>query len=488
MREVEHRLLRRTARLPLAVIVAAGAGSTCLLVAQAWLLAHVVTAGFLGRSGVAPLAPQLVALAGAFAGRGALGWASEVAGVRAAASVKSRLRVEVAARLPSLRLTDVRTGELAQALAAGLDAIDGYCGRYLPQLVVAVVAPALIVAWALPRDPLSALILCVTAPLVPLFMALIGLAARDRTERRWRAMGILSAHFLDVVQGLATLRIFGRATAQEGAIRRVTDQHRAAAMATLRAAFLSTLALELAATLGTALVAVAIGLRLDAGRLRLEDGLAILVLAPEVYLPLRRLGAQFHASMEAFGPAERALGLLDQALPAGGTRTPDLRREEIAFEDVCFSYPGRGAVLEGVTFSLRPGEKVALTGSSGAGKTTLLSLLLGFDLPGRGQVTVGGVPLAQLSLAALRRQIGWMPQAPRLVPATLSTGERQRVALRRALDRRAPLLLLDEPTAGLDAAARRQLASELRGLRATALVATHDPELAASCDRQVMLR
>jgi thiol reductant ABC exporter CydD subunit len=390
--------------------------------------------------------------------------------------------------------------------------------------------PLAILAWIVPRDWVSAGIMLVTLPLVPVFMALVGLAARTRTERRWRALAILGGHFLDVLRGLPTLRVFGRAGAQEEAIARVAEQHRRATMSALRVAFLSSLVLELAATVSTALVAVAIGLRLAQGGMALETGLAVLVLTPEVYLPLRRLGTQFHAAMDALAPAERLFELLDTApVTAAGGSVPDLARDTIRLERVTVTRPGRGPVLAGADLVVRPGEHVALVGPSGAGKTTLLEVLLGFVSPERGRVTIGGRPLSDLSLAALRAQIGWVPQRPHLFAGTiadnvrfgdadaspaalaravalagldlpletpvgegggaLSAGQRQRVALARALVRRAPLLLLDEPTANLDPAAQAELGRWLRGqCDVTVILAVHSPLLAASADRVAELR
>ena len=513
------------------LLAAADAG---LLVAQAALLAHLVVGAFLRHHEVATLVPSLVLLPLVFLGRGVVVWLNELSGQARAAAVRSRMRTALCTRVLELGpawLAEERRGELATLLGEGVEALDAFYTRYLPQLVRATLVPVAILAWVLPRDWVSAAIMLVTLPLVPVFMVLVGLTAGARTERRWRALGILGGHFLDVLRGLPTLRVFNRARLQEAAIGQVTEQHRRATMSALRVAFLSSLVLELAATVSTALVAVAIGLRLAEGGMGLEAGLAILVLTPEVYLPLRRLGAQFHTSMEALAPAERIFEVLDTARGADleDGFVPDLTRDTIRFEGVTISRPERGVVLDGISLVVRPGEMVALTGPSGAGKTTLLYVLLGFLAPELGRVTIGGRPLGDVSMPLLRGQIGWVPQRPHLCAGTvadnilfgdpnaspaavtraaaevgldlaldtpvgeggsaLSAGQIQRVALARALVRRAPLLLLDEPTAHLDVRAQQDLVGCLNGLRGvTVILAVHNHRLAAAADRVVELR
>jgi thiol reductant ABC exporter CydD subunit len=535
VKPADLRLLRAHPATPrwLGFAVLLGFGGAALLIVQAALMGHVVASAFIGRTSLSKLALPLMLLGAAAAFRGALLWVAQLAGHRGAALVKSSLRMRLARRvldLPPGRIAEEQAGELANTLATGIDALDPYFSRYLPQLILAIAVPLLVIAWTVPHDLYAAVIMAVTAPLIPVFMVLIGQAAQARTQRQWRAMSFLSAHFLDVVQGLTTLRIFGRNHVQEESIRRSSEQYRRATMDVLRLAFLSSLVLELAATVSTALVAVAIGLRLVAGGLGLETGLTILILAPEVYVPLRRLGAEFHAGMDAFAPAERIFELLEQG--AGGTRPgrhlPNLTLDGIRLREVAFDY-GRGAGLGPTTFELNPGDKVALVGPSGSGKSTLINLLLGLIQAQEGAISVGGVPFDHVSVAGMRAQIGWVPQRPHLFSGTisdnirfgdpdasaaaiaraaddagldlplntevgeggrqLSAGQRQRVALARALVRRPCLLLLDEPAGNLDVPSQIRLAAHLMTLPdVTVLAAAHSPVLAARAERILELR
>jgi ATP-binding cassette, subfamily C, bacterial CydD len=539
MRAVDPRLLRhaRAARTSLLVTVLLGLVVTGLIVTQAALLARTLATAARG-TGTSALAGTLLLLLGVVLARGAAVYGGEAAALRAAARVKSQLRrklVRHCLRLAPAAPHGQRPGEIAAQATKGLDGLDPYFARYLPQLVLSVLVPVAVVVTVTAADWISGAVIACTLPLIPLFGALVGLHTKARTNRQWRLLAQLSGHFLDVVQGLPTLKAFGRAKYQEQVIARVTDEHRSATMATLRIAFLSSLVLELSAALATALVAVETGLRLLYGHLPYQTALLVLLLTPEAYLPLRAAAAQYHASAEGTAAAANVFAVLDappsaDALPSPAA-VPDLRSATIRLTGVAISHAGRhrGAV-DGLDMVIRPGELVLLTGASGAGKSSLLRLLLKFTGPSSGTVRVGDADLAAIPAEPWRAQLAWVPQHPRLFEgsvadnialgrpgassaaiedaarlagaaafiaalphgydtpldeqaARLSAGERQQLALARAFLRDAPLLLLDEPTAHLAPAAAAAITAAIRGPLAwrTIIVATHqDLGLAAS--------
>lgn len=536
MRPLDPRLLRYArATVPyLAGCAGIGTATGVLLLLQAGLLADVVSRAFLAGAGLDDVRASLVLLAVVTLARAALGWLQEAVAHEAAARVKSTLRRRLLAHIVALGpawLTGQRSGALTTLAVRGVDALDAYFARYLPQLVLAVTVPVLVLARLLGADPVSAVIVAVTLPLVPVFMALVGLTTQQRSARRWRALAVLAHHFADVVAGLPTLRVFGRARAQAAAVHRVTESYRRESLGALRSAFLSALVLELLTTLSVALVAVGVGLRVVEGRLDLATGLLVLLLAPEAYLPLRRVGAHFHASVDGLAAAEEVFAVLETPLPVRGTwPVPDLRTAVLRVEGVTVHVDGRARpALDGAWLEVRPGEIVALTGPSGCGKSTLLSVLLGFRAPDGGRVRVGDVDLADVDVEAWRRRVGWVSQRPSLFAGTvadnvrlgtpsatdadvvaalrdagaadlepdlpvgdagdcLSAGQRRRVAIARALVRRPALLLLDEPTAGLDAATEAAVLHALRHRAVTTLVVAHRPAVLTAADRAITLR
>ena len=538
MKAVDPRLFRQAgpARAYLAVTITLGLTGAVLILLQADLLSRLL-AGAARGTGVAALAGTLGWLAAVLAGRAIAAGGGEAAALRAAAVVKSRLRRRVSAHALTLGpewLTGQRAGEITTLATKGLDGLDAYFARYLPQLVLAVAVPVAVLARVAAADWISAVIIAATLPLIPLFAVLIGWHTQAQTRKQWLLLGRLGGHFLDVVAGLPTLKLFGRAKAQADVIEEVTGAHRAATMATLRVAFLSALVLEVTAALATALVAVEIGLRLLGGHVSYQTALLVLLLTPEAYLPLRNAGAQFHASTEGTAAAQRAFEILDTPPPAGqdeprvvpAPRTSaDGRREDIVLEGVTVAYPGRGRpALDDISLTIRPGDYVVVTGASGAGKSSLLAVLLRFATPVSGTVSVGGADLARIPADRWRQQIAWVPQQPHLFAATvaanialgqpgarrqdivaaarlagadefirrldhgydtalteggrtLSAGQRQKIALARAFLRRAPILLLDEPTAHLDPASARHLLSVIQTGQAgrTVVLVTHQP-------------
>lgn len=535
MRPLDPRLLSyAVATRPfLVATVLLGLLGAVAAIAQAELLSDVISRAFLAGAGLSALAAALVALALVLTARAALGWLGETVAHRASALARSQLRTRLVAhalRLGPRWLSGQRSGELATLTTRGLDALDPYFARYLPQLVLAAVVPVAVVGWILTTDPLSAVIIAATLPLVPLFMALVGWHSRARTERQWRRLTRLGHHFLDVVTGLPTLRAFGRAGAQREAIERTSDAHRHATLDTLRITFLSSLVLELLATLSVALVAVSVGLRLLFGELDLQTALLVLILAPEAYLPLRALGTHFHASTEGLAAAQDAFAVLETEPQVPGGRRPPPSRPAIRIRGL--GVDGRGGpVLDRLDLDLPAGRTVGLVGPSGSGKSTVLDVLLGFARADRGTVLIGGdhegdqdaVPLTELDLDAWRAQIAWVPQRPWLCAGTvadairlgapqagdaavaaaaatvrldvalnrmigpggagLSTGQQRRVALARALVTDRPVLLLDEPTEGVDEATERAMVDALITAAdgRTVLLVTHRPEVLRCC-------
>jgi ATP-binding cassette subfamily C protein CydD len=537
VKPLDPRLLRYSAaaRGYLIVTVVLGLAATALILLQASLLAHLLAAAATG-TGTAVLAGSLGALALVLAARAAAGYGGEVTALRAAAAVKSQLRRRLTDHVVKLGPAWLcqspaghRSGEVTTLATRGLDALDPYFARYLPQLVLACVVPFAVLIRVGLADWISGVVIGVTLPLIPLFAILVGLHTKAVTRRQWRLLARLGGHFLDVVEGLPTLKLFGRAKPQAEEIGRVTGEYRKATMATLRVAFLSAFVLELAAALATALVAVEVGLRLLAGHMSYSTALLVLLLTPEAYLPLRAVGAQFHASTEGAAAAADVFAILDTPVPgraarASWSRPVDLRTDTIRLNGVRLAYPGRDrAALTDVNMTIRPGDQVTLTGPSGAGKSSLLALLLRFAEPVSGRIEAGGTDLAAIALDAWRRQIAWVPQDPHLFAASvaanialgdpeasreavaraaqaagaygfiadlpqgydteigerglrLSSGQRQQIALARAFLRDAPLLLLDEPAAHLDAATASRLEESLAALTAgrTVIRVSHD--------------
>ncbi|MFJ2743102.1 thiol reductant ABC exporter subunit CydD [Streptomyces sp. NPDC087440] len=541
MKPIDPRLLRyaRATRFFLGAVVVLGLAGAGLVVAQAMLIAEVVVGGFEDGLDSAGVLTPLILLAVVAAGRALVAWLTELAAHRASAAVKSELRgrlLERAAGLGPGWLGGQRVGSLVALATRGVDALDDYFSRYLPQLGLAVVVPVAVLARIVTEDWVSAAIIVVTLPLIPVFMILIGWATQSRMDRQWKLLSRLSGHFLDVVAGLPTLKVFGRAKAQAEQIRAITGEYRRATMKTLRIAFLSSFALELLATLSVALVAVTIGMRLVHGELDLYTGLVILILAPEAYLPLRQVGAQYHAAAEGLAAAEEIFEVLETELPEGGSGDAPAGGA-LRVEGVTVRHEGRSAAsLESASLEVGEGETVALVGPSGAGKSTLLNAVLGFVPLESGRVLVGDTDLAAVDPEKWRARVAWVPQRPHLFAGTvaenvrlarpeaddaavlealrdagahdfvaalpqgvetllgedgagLSAGQRQRLALARAFLADRPVLLLDEPTAALDGETEAGIVDAVRRLAVgrTVLLVVHRPALLAVADRVVAL-
>ncbi|WP_112237806.1 thiol reductant ABC exporter subunit CydD [Kribbella monticola] len=534
MPAIDPRLLRyaKTTRVFLTLSVLIGAGQAVVILTQAWLLASIITDAFLHGAGLSDLSGRLTLLTITLVTRALLAWVTEVTAHHCSAAVKSELRMRLLHKVVQLGprwLTGERSGELTTLATRGIDALDDYFSRYLPQLVLVCFVPMVVAGRMFAADWLSASIVVITLPLVPIFMILVGLTTKQLMARQWTALQLLAHHFLDVLAGVGTLKAFGRSRAQLVTIERLADKQRKATLSSLRIAFLSSLVLELLATLSVALVAVSVGLRLVDGRLDLQTALLVLILAPEAYLPLRLLGAHYHASAEGLAAAEQVFSVLDHEVAEVGTESVEADRT-IELDQVVVAGNDRdGAALDGLSLTIPAGKVTGILGPSGCGKSTLLAVLLGFVRPDSGRVVVGGIDLQTADPAGWRSQVAWLGQDPVLFAGTvfenirlgrpyadelavrraaqaarvdvplekvvgergngLSSGQRRRIALARALLLDAPLLLLDEPTEGVDPETEHDLLSTLPTALAgrTVVLVTHRTALLSLCDHVVEL-
>ena len=546
---LDRRLLKQVhiVRFTLAVTVLAGLLAGLATVAQARQVSRIISGVFLGGLSLPAVMPWMAVLLALIAARALLGYLAERTATRAALHVKDHLRQMLARHLlalgPSFAQGE-RSGELVNTTTQGIEALDAYFSQFLPQLALAGLLPLAYLMVVFPLDPLSGLVLLLTGPLIPFFMFLIGSAAERLTRRQWTALSRMSAYFLDTLQGLVTLKTLGRSRDQAARIADVGERYRQATMSVLRVTFLSALVLELLSTLGTAIIAVEIGLRLLYGRMNFEAAFFLLLLAPEFYLPLRALGLRFHASMSGVSAARRIFEVLERPLPvpdfpkSPAAAVPSLARPfAIQFRDVSFTYPGRDLpALDRVTLTIPSGQTLALVGASGSGKSTLAQLLLGFIQPSGGDLLVNGIPLSTLPIDSWRAQVAWVPQQPYIFQgsiadnlriarpaaspadmrraaeqahllewidslphgldtpvgeggALLSGGQAQRLALARAFLRDSPLLVLDEPTAHLDVAQEQLLQESSRRLcqGRTVLVIAHRLSTVSRVDQVVVL-
>jgi thiol reductant ABC exporter CydD subunit len=537
---LDPRLLRyaRGVRTLLIGSVAVASGTAVLVVAQAFCLGDVVSRVFLEGATLDDVKNVVGILALVVLGRALLSTVGETLAQRAATRTSAQLREALLAhvvKLGPIWLSGERRGQVATLATRGVDSVEPYVARYLPSLVIAVIVPLTVGVAILTQDLVAAIIVAVTAPLIPVFMALIGMYTQSATAKQWNTLGVLSGHFLDVVSGLPTLKAFGREGAQSQRMAEIDTRYRTATMGVLRISFLSSFVLELLATISVAVVAVSIGLRLLDGGLTLQTGLTVLILAPEVYLPIRAVGAQFHAAADGIDAAEQVFAIIATEPAITGTRT-DVPTGDVVVDDVTVTYPGADVVsLAPVSLTLRAGRITAVVGPSGVGKSTLLATLQGFVAPTSGTVTVGGVDLMTLDPQAWRSHLGVVGQDPVLVgptvaddvrlrrphasdaevdaalraagidPSTLpegaasrvgdlasdvSAGQRRRVALARVLLDPPSLVMLDEPTAGLDDATEIDVVDAIRRLAAAGaavVVVAHRPSLVQGADEIVEL-
>ncbi len=494
--------LTRDSRSALILTILSGFLAGLLTIWQAYLLSNTVNGVFLQGQTLAKVTPWLRLILLIIAGRAFCTWLNEVSANIVAVRIKSDLRERLFNHILNLGpayTRGERTGELTTAAVEGIEALDAYYSQYLPQLVVTALIPISILIVVFPMDLLSGIVMLVTAPLIPFFMIMIGKGAEIVTKRQYQTLSRLSAHFLDSLQGLTTLKVFGQSKAHAKNIEKVSNQFRDTTLGVLRITFLSALALELLATLSTAIIAVEIGFRLLYARMEFQEAFFILILAPEFYLPLRMLGARFHAGMSGTTAAKRIYEILDTAIPASTTAASTVLADQISdieFSNVTYMYPNETSpALENINLQVNVGQQIALVGESGSGKSTLINLLLGFIQPTSGTITINNnLPVTNYGL---RNSIAWVPQRPHLFHDTidanirlgkpdatheeiieaaraahlhefietlhekyetvigesgarLSGGQAQRLALARAFLKNSPILILDEPTSSLD--------------------------------------
>lgn len=546
-------LLRRarTARLWIALSLALGVAGGLLLIVQAALIARIIQAVLIDGLSRSDLNRHFVCFALVVAGRAVLAWGRELSGFQAGARVRAEVRLDLidhmAAAGPAFTRRR-RTGAIASSVLEQVEALHDFFAYYLPQLGLAVLVPLSILAVVFPISWSAGLILTATAPLIPLFMILVGMGAESISQKQFQALSRMSAHFLDVLQGLPTLKRFDRSREEAQRVRAVSRDYRRRTMRVLRVAFLSAAVLEFFSAIAIALVAVYLGTHflgyVDFGTygkpLTLGAGLFILVLAPDFYLPLRELGTHYHARAAAVGAAEDIMRILAAPLPPPPAGTTVLERSQsptITFDHVTFAFDANGRpALRDIDVTFRPRESVVLTGASGAGKTTLLDLLLRFHAPGSGTIYINGTPLEHIPAADWRRMLAWVGQRPYLFYGSLrdnirlgrpgagetaiqaavraarvdefahrlprgldapvgekggrlSRGQAQRVALARAFLADAPLLLLDEPTAGLDRFNEHLVAAAIASLSRgrTVITVTHRLDHIRTADRILTL-
>ncbi len=540
---IDPRLMAEGRRTRGALYFGIGLGvvAALLVILQAVLLAHVVRGVVFGHQGLAAVAPLLWALAGLFGLRAALSYAAEIVAFKASAKIKTYLRQTLLhhiLQLGPMQAADEKSADLAATMIEGIEALEPYFSRYMPQMALVVAVPLAILALVFPVDWISGLILLAAGPLIPLFMVFVGYRAEAINQRQWQKLLLMSAHFLDIVQGLTTLKLFGRALDEIGIVARISDDYRKTTMAGLRVAFLTSAVLEFFASLAIALVAVVFGARLLHGNIDFYPAFLVLLLAPEYFVPLRGLSTHYHARMSAIAAARRMFDVLDTPLANTGTETlPALSAIDIVCENLHFAYGGTAPVLAGLSCRFQAGSMTAIVGVSGAGKTSLARLLLGFAQPAQGRIMINQtLDLAGVLPESWWQNLAWVPQNPRLFHGSiaanirlgnplasddavrqaaaqaralafieaqpdgfetligdlgqgLSGGQIQRIALARAFLKNPQLLILDEATANLDLESEALVLEAIAELAVgrTVIVIAHRMAIAERADHVLVL-
>lgn len=542
---MNRELLRqvRSARASLSLTVMLGLLAAVATIAQMAFLSKVVDRVFLKRMDLGDVGVLLLLLVGASVLRSGLLWAREVVAQKGAVRIKSELRERLfghVVRLGPAYAKGERTGELTTTATEGIERLDAYFGRYLPQTALSVFVPLLIAGYVFPRDPASAILLLVTAPVIPILMILVGSYAEEHMQRQWAALTRMGASFLDALQGLATLKIFGQSAAEGERVAAASEEFRARTMKVLRYAFISGFVLEFMTAAAIALVAVTLGVRVVSGGMPFEEAFVVLLLAPEYYRPLRELGAHRHAGMEGRAAADRIFEIFKTPAPVrGGPEAlhPFSGGLSVEFSGIGYAYPGSDrAALSNLNLTLPAGTRTALVGRSGSGKSTLTNLLMRFVDPQEGSIRANGVEITDLPVEVWRESLALVPQRPHLFYGSvlenirlarpgarreeveraaelagaaefirhlpegyetqigergsrLSGGEAQRVAIARAFLKDAPVLVMDEPTSSLDPESERLIRISLERLARgrTVLVIAHRLNTVYGADRIVVL-
>jgi len=542
---IDKRLMAHAKPVHLAFIysITSSVSASVAGIAQAYILSVIISSVFLANASIVQIKPYVYLFGLISVLRAFFSWIGRIKAQYAAGTIMAELRqrlIQSFRRGGPTYTAGQKSGELSAVWMNGVDSLEIYFSEYLPQLITAVVIPITILAFVFPADMLSGFVLLLTAPLIPVFMILIGESAQAATQKQWTVFSRMNAHFLDILQGLRTLKIYGKCPAQSRIIHAISSQYRKLTMRVLRIAFLSALVLELVATLSVAIIAVEVGLRLLYGKMSFQPALFLLILAPDFYQPLRQLGARFHAGMEGLSAAQRVFNILDNPLTQKSLHQglKQLRLPaRIRFDNVSFTYQGvENPALDNISFPVEPEAICAIVGASGSGKSTIANLLCGFLKPSHGQILLAGQPLSETDLNIWREHVSWVPQRPHLfhgsimdnihiarptatskevqaatkmahlhdlimslpdqyqtligeAGARLSGGEAQRLALSRAFLKNSQFLILDEPTTSLDPETDEQITTAIRLLRKnrTVIMIAHRFDSVVHADQIVVL-
>ncbi|MER5172843.1 thiol reductant ABC exporter subunit CydD [Thioclava kandeliae] len=516
-----------------ALAIAAALGSGAMVIVQAYAVAAMIAGVTVDKTGLGGMHAQIILFVLAMILRAAFDTLRQGLAFEAGAAIRARLREVILGRVGAARIHDLPpSGEVAGLVSDGVEAVQEYFAAFLPQRMIAALIPALVLVCVIPFDWVTALILAITAPIIPVFMVVVGKGAEALNRRQWQRLMVMGAHLFDRIAGLVTLRQLGAAQREAALVAAMSEGYRSATMKVLRLAFLSSLVLEFFSTIAVAMVAVYVGFRLYYGDITFLPGLFALLIAPEFFRPLREMGQHYHARMAAIGAAEAMIGLIGPDAPAPETPDPAGNWRILSVEGLAFTHEG-GDSIEPLSFTLKRGRTLAIMGPSGAGKTTLARLILGQLPPQSGHILLDG---HETDPKTLQEGTGWLPQTPRLFAGTiaenialgqptasmakieacariaqahdfitastsgyktvlgeggagLSGGQIRRVAMARALLSEPDLLILDEPTAALDAAGAQTLMEAVLAATpdAARLIITHDPTCAALADRVIML-